>query len=154
MRSKKLKSGIVAIGMALVGCGVLASSAAAAGPPTTVPDVRGSAPVALAAAGCNSNGPTVTDYRGVVFSTRYCHNYRAGYTTMAGVRNGYLYAGTNWFVCQQRAGENPPVGNARNNIWLYTQGDVAYNSRGWGWFPATHVSGGVNYGPVPGLRWC
>ena len=55
-----------------------------------------------------------------------------------------------------RSIENPPVGNARNNVWLYTQGDVSYVPRyhGWGWFPATYVSGGGNYDPIPGLRWC
>lgn len=108
------------------------------------------------ASGCTSAGPTVSDFRGVRYSTRYCHNYRGGGLRLYNITSGYLYAGTNWFVCQQRIGENPPVGSARNNIWLYTQGDVSYNSRyhGWGWFPATYVSGGVNYGPIPGLRWC
>lgn len=51
--------------------------------------------------------------------------------------------------------ENPPVGSARNNWWLYTQADTSTNFRhGWGWFPATKVSGGGNYEPIPGLRWC
>ena len=107
-----------------------------------------------AAAGCTSNGPTVTDYWGDRWTTRNCHNYRSGYTWVGNSHSGYLYAGNNWFVCQARGGENPAVGNARNNVWLYTQGDVGYSYRGWGWFPATHVSGGGNYDPIPGLRWC
>jgi hypothetical protein len=89
-------------------------------------------------------------------ATRYCHNYKGGTVGFGATNTGYLYAGTNRFVCQQRAGENPSVGSARNNIWLYTQGDVSYSPtyHGWGWFPATYVSGGVNYGPIPGLHWC
>ena len=139
------------------------SIAAAASPaPSAAPDANqlGKLPSAnasaRAAAGCNSAGPTVSDYRGIRFATRYCNNYRGGTVGFGSLDTGYLYAGRNWFVCQQRAGENPPVGNARNNIWLYTQGDKSYNAtyRGWGWFPATYVSGGVNYGPIPGLRWC
>lgn len=109
-----------------------------------------------ASSGCTSAGPTVTDFRGIRYSTRNCHNYRAGDLRLYSITSGRLYAGTNWFVCQSRIGENPPVGGARNDIWLYTEGDVSYSSRygGWGWFPATYVSGGVNYGRVPGLRWC
>jgi hypothetical protein len=112
---------------------------------------------AAAASGCWGTGPTVTDYAGGRWATRYCHNYRGGQTLIDGVSGGYLYAGNNWFVCQKRfPQENPPVGNARNNIWLYTQGDVSYSPvyKGWGWFPATYVSGGGNYDPIPGLRWC
>jgi hypothetical protein len=163
MRMKPMTRAVTAamLGLAL-GASLLVSSASAAGkPPTAAPDTAVSRPAALggivaAAAGCNSDGPVVRDYRGISFGTRYCNNYRGGYTSLFGINTGYLYAGTNWFVCQQRADENPPVGSARNNIWLYTQGDVSYNAtyRGWGWFPATYVSGGVNYGPIPGLRWC
>ncbi|WP_210594412.1 hypothetical protein [Streptomyces sp. GESEQ-35] len=50
--------------------------------------------------------------------------------------------------------ENPPVGDARNNWWLWTQADDAYSNNGWGWFPATKVSGGGNYQPIPGLQNC
>lgn len=116
---------------------------------------------ASAASGCSGAGPTVKDYRGVSYTTRYCYNYRAGATRLGDdvgnfFTSGYLYAGRNWFVCQKRIGENPPVGSARNNIWLYTEGDVAYVKpyKGWGWFPATYVSGGTNYGKIPGLRTC
>lgn len=38
--------------------------------------------------------------------------------------------------------------------WLWTQGDVAYADNGWGWFPATKVSGGNNWEPIPGLQNC
>ena len=132
------------------GKGSLPTPSKAAAAKALAPGTR----AAAAAAGCTSNGPTVTDFSGARWSTRYCHNYRSGYVWAGNSHSGYLYAGTNWFVCQSRGGENPPVGNARNNIWLYTQGDVGYSYRGWGWFPATHVSGGVNYGAIPGLRWC
>lgn len=77
---------------------------------------------------------------------RYCHNYQGGYVLGGSwQRHGYLYAGNNWFVCQARGGENPAVGSARNNWWLYTQADVGYSNGGWGWFPATKVSCGGNY---------
>lgn len=105
--------------------------------------------------GCWGTGPTVTDFRGYRYPTRYCHNYQGGQLRLYSRVSGYLYAGNNWFVCQSRLGiENPRVGTARNNIWLYTEGDVGYAYHGWGWFPATYVSGGVNYGPIPGLPWC
>ncbi len=161
MQIKTITAALTAMLAVALGAGVLAASASAAGaPPAKAPDLASntatSASSTLAASGCSSNGPTVKDYRGFSYATRYCHNYRAGYTHLFDANTGYLYAGTNWFVCQQRFGENPPVGNARNNVWLYTQGDVSYSStyRGWGWFPATYVSGGGNYDPIPGLRWC
>ncbi len=113
-----------------------------------------SAVVSTSYTGCWGTGPVVTDFRGVKYSTRYCHNYLGGNLRLYTTVSGYLYAGNNWFVCQSRFGENPPVGSAWNNIWLYTQGDVAYAYHGWGWFPATYVSGGTNYNPIPGLRWC
>jgi hypothetical protein len=147
---------IIAAGVATIALAALPSAALAKAPAKAPARATTSAAATTAASGCTSAGPTVKDYRGVSFATRYCNNYRGGYTSLFGINTGYLYAGKNWFVCQQRAGENPPVGNACNNIWLYTQGDVSYNSKyhAWGWFPATYVSGGVNYGPIPGLRWC
>jgi hypothetical protein len=155
MRTKSLIGATVAA-VALAAVPAAAQAKAPSAAPDRAAHTDATKTTAVAAAGCTSAGPTVTDYRGVRFATRNCHNYRGGTTSLFGINTGYLYAGNNWFVCQQRAGENPPVGNARNNIWLYTQGDVSYNStyHAWGWFPATYVSGGVNYGPIPGLRWC
>jgi hypothetical protein len=114
-------------------------------------------PAAASHPGCWGTGPVVDDPWNPPWNTKYCHNYRSGYVytrATTGDVSGYLYAGTNWFVCQRRGGENPPVGNARNNYWLYTQGDDGYRYGGWGWFPATMVSGGGNYQPIPNLPSC
>ncbi|MFJ9097803.1 hypothetical protein ACIRJM_04745 [Streptomyces sp. NPDC102405] len=109
---------------------------------------------ASAASGCWGNAGQKTGPGGQTYSARYCHNYQ-GNTVGQGTRvTGYLYAGDNWFVCQLKAGENEPVGSARNNWWLFTQGDEAYDDGGWGWFPANKVSGGNNYEPIPGLPLC
>lgn len=164
-RHRRFGLGLLAACIA-VGLGVLVLTASAANakvrfaPPArhavAASHVAKAGPRASAAAsGCWGTGPTVKDYRGYRYATRYCHNYRGGQLHLYAGISGYLYAGNNWFVCQSRLGiENPHVGSARNNIWLYTQGDVGYSYHGWGWFPATYVSGGVNYGPIPGLRWC
>jgi hypothetical protein len=113
---------------------------------------------AAAADGCWGTGPTVTDTLGQRWATRYCNNYQAGdvYNYIDGRWQpvGRLYAGDNWFVCQSHGPDNPPVGDWVNDIWLYTEADEAWAAGGWGGFPATHVSGGVNYGPIPGLGWC
>lgn len=111
---------------------------------------------AQAYSGCWGSGPVAKDPYGPAFHTKYCHNYRSGYTMYGSARAGLLWAGTNWFKCQKRfaGAENPPVGSARNNWWLWTQADVGYSGHGWGWFPATYVSGGGNYAPVPGLPKC
>jgi hypothetical protein len=117
---------------------------------------------ASAAAGCSGAGPTVTDHLGNTWSTTYCDAWLSG-DLERGVGkddpseiSGHLYAGRAWFVCQQQVPhlENPPVGEYRNNWWLYTQGDVAYSDQGWGWFPAVNVSGGGDYEPIPGLPDC
>lgn len=150
--------------------GASAAAVALSTGPATASDARFEAPkasdlaaqpVTAAAAGCWGTGPTVTNHLGTTFATKYCHNYQAGDVVRPAqpsvtTYSGYLYAGDNWFVCQRQitAWENPPVGSARNNWWLYTQGDVAYADRGWGWFPATKVSGGGNYEPIPGLPTC
>jgi len=111
---------------------------------------------ASAAGGCSGYGGAHTDVFGNTYGTTNCYAYTPGYIRYNGTNSGYLYAGTSWFVCQEKFPgiENPPVGSARNNYWLYTQGDVGYSHSGWGWFPATKISGGVNYGPVPGLHSC
>jgi hypothetical protein len=110
---------------------------------------------ASAAAGCWGDAGTKTDPEGRTYTARYCHNYQGGDIMWAG-KIGYLYAGDNWFVCQKKFPNdpNPPVGGARNDWWLYTQGDTGSTHQAWGWFPATKVSGGGNYEPVPGLPAC
>jgi hypothetical protein len=47
------------------------------------------------------------------------------------------------------------VGGARNTYWLWTKADHSIDGKkgGWGWFPATKISGGVN-NLIPGLRIC
>ncbi|MFF9219954.1 hypothetical protein [Streptomyces viridosporus] len=110
---------------------------------------------ASAADGCWGNAGPKKGPNGATYTARYCHNYQVADIGVGDTRTGHLYAGDNWFVCQQKfANENPPVGSARNNWWLWTQGDKAYANGGWGWFPATKVSGGGNYQPVPGLPAC
>ncbi|MGW0331736.1 hypothetical protein ACWD0J_07650 [Streptomyces sp. NPDC003011] len=151
----------------LAALGATAAAVALSTGPATASDARfptprgaGATAPASAAAGCWGTGPTVTDYYGHTFTTQYCHNYQAGNVVRANqssptINSGYLYAGDNWFACQaQLSWENPPVGNARNNWWLWTQGDVGYSEGGWGWFPATKVSGGGNYEPIPALDYC
>jgi hypothetical protein len=118
---------------------------------------------ASAAPGCSGSGPQVHDpFTGRSYASTYCHvyswtqtytvpNWRAvGGGSIAGV----LRPGRSWFVCQTRGGENMPLGNARNNIWLYTLADVRYVNGGWGWADAVSISGGTNYQRIPGLHWC
>jgi hypothetical protein len=114
---------------------------------------------AQAASGCWGSGGAHTDYLGNTYGTMWCHAYHSGNVVAAGVVRGYLYAGDSWFVCQHQwlGRNNPPVGGAQNNWWLYTQGDTSTGDRyhGWGWFPATHISGGRNWEKIPGgLRDC
>ena len=120
--------------------------------------------------GCWEDGPAVSPLPaefGFPGNTRYCHNYKTGFVmgyfpdgdgdgSFDFKPVGYLRSTTSWFVCQIQflGSENPAVGEWRNDIWLYTQGDEAYANGGWGWFPATYVSGGANYGPIPGLQQC
>jgi hypothetical protein len=111
---------------------------------------------ASAASGCWGNAGTKTDPEGRTYTARYCHNYQSGDIMYNGDKLGVLYAGDNWFACQKKwvGQENPPVGSARNDWWLYTQGDTGSTHHAWGWFPATKVSGGGNYEPIPGLPNC
>jgi hypothetical protein len=126
---------------AAIGCGSLAFAA----------------PASAAPGGCWGDGGSHTDYLGNTYGTRYCYAYTSGDVMNNGSVAGRLFSGTSWFVCQAEwtGYENPPVGGARNDYWLYTQADTGSAPlRGWGWFPATKVSGGGNYGPIPGLRSC
>ena len=115
---------------------------------------------ASAASGCNTAGPDRSRWigNGIPFLESYhtwkCVAYTAGDTEEI-IPQGRLNAGTSWFVCQKQwiGYDNPPVGSARNNWWLYTLADVAYPSGwngGWGWFPATKIQGGANWGRIPG----
>lgn len=117
---------------------------------------------ASGAGGCWGTGPSRPKPNGIRIPTKYCNAYKAG--DVFGSRYskaGYLNAGTSWFVCQAWLPEwqNPVVGNARNVYWLWTQADKRYTSinpnyPGYGWFPATFISGGGNYQPIPGLPTC
>jgi hypothetical protein len=83
---------------------------------------------------------------------------RADWSTSRNCRwpTGYLYAGTNWVVCQFPGADNPRFGTSHHNhYWLLTQGDVGYNgSDAWGYIPATVVSYGGNEQPIPGVPPC
>ncbi|MFD9354663.1 hypothetical protein [Streptomyces sp. NPDC060031] len=113
---------------------------------------------AQAAGSSCGGGPTVRDYQGRTFSTRTCPTWTSAHVLdtrwpTAGL-SGELYAGNNWVVCQAIGRENPELGGGKNNYWLYTQGDVAYDQQGWGWVPATAMSYGVNWGRIPGVPDC
>jgi predicted DNA-binding transcriptional regulator AlpA len=66
------------------------------------------------------------------------------------VRTGYLYAGNNWFVCQEEGAPNPALdGAVESSFWLYTQADVAHDARGgWGWVPANTLTTTVAGTPI------
>lgn len=109
------------------------------------------------AAGCSGSGGAHTDNYGNTYGTTYCTAYTGGNVMNNGTVAGYLNSGRSWFVCQAQFTNkpNPAVGSARNNYWLYTQADTGSAPLyGWGWFPATKISGGGNYQPIPGLRQC
>jgi hypothetical protein len=135
----------VGVGMAAVSAGVLTGGLVAP---------------AQAAGGCSGAGPLRPGPKGgAPVKTTYCNAYRPG--TVFGWRNqppvGELNSGRSWFVCQWKANDNPAVGRARNNWWLWTQADVFNDGKpanGYGWFPATYISGGGNYQPIPGLAIC
>lgn len=110
---------------------------------------------------CSGGGPTVTDPWAQTYATVYCPTWTAAdmtygpYTSPAHlVVTGRMYAGTNWVVCQSVGRENPALGGGHNRYWIYTQGDVAYRDRGWGWLPATAFSYGGDYEPIPGVPIC
>lgn len=160
-RRAGLLAGCMAVGLGALGLVAGPATARPRHAPKAQHATKTKIRASAAYSGCWGTGPTVRDFRGARYGTRYCHNYLGGTVGFGTTLSGYLYAGNNWFVCQSRGGENPRVGSARNNIWLYTQGDKGvpswapgYHYHGWGWFPATYVSGGINYGPIPGLRWC
>lgn len=113
---------------------------------------------ASAASGCSGSGGVHTEEPyGFRYGSTNCNVYSTGNVMADGAVSGVLHAGTNWFVCQEQFTDrpNPAVGAARNNWWLYTQADTGSAPlHGWGWFPATRVSGGGNFEPIPGLTNC
>ncbi len=115
------------------------------------------APSASADGSC-WGGPTVTDYKGRTFATHTCPTWTGTGVYDAVVTpetSGYLYAGDNWMVCQKTGSNNPTFGaGGQNDYWLYTQGDVSYFHGGWGWIPATAVSYGGDWQPIPGVPLC
>ncbi|MGW0201068.1 hypothetical protein [Nonomuraea sp. NPDC003201] len=143
---RRLTSVTALCALAVAVFAVSPANAAAPPPPTEPPD------------GCWGTGPVAVDPMGVRWQTRYCRAYRTGdvYNHVQGAWTpiGRLNASDSWFVCQAHGPENPPVQQWYNDIWLYTLADEAWDSDGWGSFPATHVTGGVNYGPIPNLPWC
>lgn len=69
---------------------------------------------------------------------------------LADNQSAILYQGTSWFVCQRTFPVDVYYGNAANNWWAYTLSDNGW----WGWVNAVYISGGVNFGAVPGLAGC
>src|SRR5262245_65158880 len=125
-------------GLALIGAAV---------PMTTAP--------ANAVTGCYRT----SDHAG--YPTYNCYMYRSSvhlwnhWSTaleynLADNQTGILYQGTSWFVCQRTHPVDIYYGNAVNNWWAYTLGDNGW----WGWVNAVYISGGANWGPVPGLAVC
>ena len=127
---------LVATGAAvLTAIAAPAAASAAAGPPSSAPAAgfasHATAPVALSAlasAGCNRNGPTVTNYAGVRYTTRYCHNYRGGVVGFGSLGRPATSSAGRHFYLGVRLPERGPaaepaaVGDARRySIWLYTQ---------------------------------
>lgn len=137
---------------------VLAATVSAVGVALAVPSA------ASAASSC-WGGPRVHElnaYYDAWYDTRYCptwtgtevYSTRTPYPASSYVR-GYLYAGTSWFVCQTRGADNPALGGALNDWWLFTMGDTATDEHaGWGWIPATAVSYGGNWESIPGVPFC
>jgi hypothetical protein len=63
-------------------------------------------------------------------------------------RTGKMLTTYSWFVCWQY-GDYHAGGN---NVWYWTQGDVAYSHSGWGFMAAVDVWTPVD--PAPGLPQC
>ncbi len=117
------------------------------------------APAASAAGGCT----TASVHYG--YQTYNCYMYRSSVRLWMQSESasrsvyqlddnvdGILYQGTSWFVCQRRfVSVQAWYGSAANDWWAYTLGDRwGY----WGWVSAVHLSGGANWGPIPGLATC
>lgn len=64
-----------------------------------------SASPAAAYSGCWGPGPRAHQGPNILWGTTWCHNYASYRTVHRGAVTGYLYAGNNWFICQQRFGE-------------------------------------------------
>jgi hypothetical protein len=91
--------------------------------------------------------------------TKRCFVYRGGdVIDEVGDKVGTLNRGVSWFVCQAKTTRlNPEVlqrngSTAYNQHWLLTLSDS--KPREWGWFPATHISVGGNFNPVPHVPFC
>jgi hypothetical protein len=67
-------------------------------------------------------------------------------------RTGIMYSTNSWFVCYVHGAWHA----GGNNIWYYTQGDVAdadwHRERAWGFMPARYVW--TNEDPDPGMPRC
>jgi cell wall-associated NlpC family hydrolase len=63
---------------------------------------------------------------------------------------GVLHHGRNYFYCQ-RQGAEAAFGGYHNDWWLKTDDDSGNSNV---WVNATHVSGGVNDGKIPGVPTC
>jgi len=130
--------------------------------------IPASTPASAAPGSCYAQNAAVTDDWGRTFSTRYvCPTWTGAAleSTPYDVHmpfddSGYMYAASQvWVICQRQGGPNQSLGGYQNNWWLYTQGDQARaNTWGyrnaWGHLPATAVSYGQNWQPIPGVPYC
>jgi hypothetical protein len=78
------------------------------------------------------------------------HTAPSYYSGLAGRTGGYLYAGRNYFYCQDVGQQHRALGYY-NNWWLYTDDDSGHRNV---WVSAVYVSGGGNNQPIPGVRRC
>ncbi|MBD0840563.1 serine/threonine-protein kinase [Streptomyces sp. TRM68416] len=71
--------------------------------------------------------------------------------TADGTEVGILYAGTNYFYCQQNLGRRETSGQWTNVWWAKTDDDSGNRNV---WVSDVYIKGGDNDGPVPGLPVC
>jgi hypothetical protein len=115
------------------------------------------APPAAAATGCTKSSVrygyqtyNCYMYRSSVRLWMHTENYPSEYRLHDNT-SAVLYQGTSWFVCQRRfVNVQAYYGSAANDWWAYTLSDNGL----WGWASAVHISGGSNWGGIPGLAGC
>lgn len=125
---------------ALASGGMMVGSASAA-PAEAPPGGSGGAPDRVSTTG-DVKPSTVTKH-----VWRNAPSYHARFF---GVRAGTLFAGNNYFYCQD-TGRTHEYGQYKNNWWLYTDDD---NGNTGVWVSAVYISGGDNYEPIAGVPRC
>ncbi len=109
---------------------------------------------AQAASGCSrtANHAGYVTYNCYMYrsSVHVWHHYGSAVYHPIDNTTGVLNQGTSWFVCQRRFPVKIWYGSAANDYWAYTLSDNGW----WGWVNAVYISGGSNWGTVPGLAGC